>query len=99
MVKADRVPSETIDGMLGYWEATVGYAITSKKKQNREYCGKLVKEYSKQEIAAMIQAAALASEDQYAPGVSDFIDLYRKWDKLKLWGKKQGGRHRAASEF
>lgn len=99
MVQTERVSSETLDGMFGYWESIVGYAITSKKKQNREYAGKLFKEYSKQEVASMVQAAALASEDQYAPGISDFIDLYRKWDKLKLWGKKQGGRQRATAEF
>jgi hypothetical protein len=97
--KVDKVPSKTLDAMFDYWESTVGYAITSKKKQNREYAGKLFKEYSKQEVAAMVQAAALASEDQYAPGISDFIDLYRKWDKLKLWGKKQGGRVNAVARF
>jgi hypothetical protein len=86
----ERVSSETIDGMFKYWEMKVGYSVTSKIKSNREACSKLVKEYPKDAIASMIQAAAVASEDQYAPGVSNFIDLYTKWDKLKLWGKKKG---------
>ena len=85
--------------MFQYWQSEVGYAITSKVKLNREYCSKLLKEYTKPEIALMIKAAAMASEDQYAPGVSNFIDLYRKWDHLKLWGKKKGMKQRATARF
>lgn len=78
-----------IDGMFEYWEGQVGYAVTSKVKQNREYAGKLLNEYPKEDIAQGIQAAARASEDRYAPRVANFIDLYRKWDELKLWDKRE----------
>ena len=78
-----------IDGMYEYWQGTVGYAITSKPKPNREYAGKLLNEYSKQDIAEAIHIAARAASDQYAPRVANFIDLYRKWDDLKLWDKRQ----------
>lgn len=81
--------SQKIDSVFGYWKDQVGYEITSKIKQNRLYVGKLLSEYSRDDLAKMIQAAGLASENQYAPGISNFIDLYRKWDALKLWGKKQ----------
>lgn len=91
--------SKKIDGMFSYWESEVGYAVTSKVKQNREYCSKLLNEYQSPEIAMMIKAAALASEDQYSPGVSNFIDLYRKWDSLKLWGKKKGVKQNATAQF
>jgi len=91
-----RVDSKRLDSLFGYWAEQVGYPVTAKLKQNREYAGKLLKEYSSGEIAMMIKAAAMASEDQYAPGVSNFIDLYRKWDGLKLWGKKKGVRSVAA---
>jgi hypothetical protein len=84
-----RVDSKKIDGMFEYWKSEVGYAVTAKLKQNREACSKLLKDYKSEEIAQMIKAAALASEDRYAPGVSNFVDLYRKWDQLKLWGKKK----------
>lgn len=91
-----KATTKELDGMFSYWQSEVGYEITSKYKTNREYAGKLLHEYTKEEIALMIKAAGLASEDRYAPGVSDFIDLYRKWDKLKLWGKKKGMRSASA---
>lgn len=94
---AERVSSKTIDGMFEYWEKVVGYGITAKVKQNRDACGKLSRDYTREEIALMIQAASLASEDQYAPGVANFIDLYNKWDALKLWGKKKGIRNATAT--
>lgn len=86
---AEKVSSKQIDAMFDYWESKVGYRVTAREKQNREYCSKLLKEYSREDIASMIQAVAVASEDQYAPRVAHFIDLYRKWDELKLWGKKK----------
>jgi hypothetical protein len=85
----NKVSTKTIDAMFEYWHKIVGYEITAKKPQNRQYCGKLIKDYSKEDIAKMIQASALASEDKYAPRVSNFIDLYRKFDDLKLWVKRE----------
>lgn len=96
--EARKVTTKELDGMFEYWSQEVGYSITSKVRQNREFAGKLLKEYERGELALMIKAAALASEDQYAPGVSNFIDLYRKWDALKLWGKKKGV-NRVAAKF
>lgn len=95
----ERVPTKAIDGMFQYWQTTVGYAVTSNIKKNREACGKIYKEYTKDEIVGMIQAAALASEDQYAPSASNFIDLYKNWDRLKLWGKKKGAKQNASAQF
>lgn len=80
--------TQQIDGMFEYWETKVGLKITAKVKQNREYAGKLLADYTKEEIAQLIHAAALASEDRYAPRVVNFIDLYRKADDLKHYGKK-----------
>jgi len=89
VIVVEKVSTKTINGMFTYWQTIVGYAVTAKVKQNRDYCGKLIKEYTKEDIAQMIKAAALASEDKYAPRVSNFIDLYRKFDDLKLWVKRE----------
>lgn len=96
-----RERTKQIDGMFQYWEGTVGYALTAKVKQNREYAGKLLNDYNKAEIAEGIRAAARASEERYAPRIANFIDLYRKWDDLKLWDKREQkkGAGRATASF
>jgi hypothetical protein len=84
-----REKTKQIDNMFLYWEATVGYKVTAKVKQNREYAGKLLNDYLSEEIAEAIHVVARASEDRFAPRIANFIDLYRKWDDLKLWDKRQ----------
>jgi hypothetical protein len=98
-VKPKKQRTIEIDGMYDYWATIVGYKITSKEKQNREYAGKLLNDYTKEEIAQGIHAAARASTDQFAPRIANFIDLHRKWDELKLWDKRQGVRAHATAEF
>lgn len=84
-----RERTKQIDAMFLYWENKVGYSITGKVKQNREYAGKLLNEYESTDIAEAIHTAARMSEDRFATRVANFIDLYRKWDDLKHWDKKQ----------
>lgn len=83
-----RVSSVEIDKAFDYWQETVGYRVTSNLKSNREYCGKLIREYGSEALYRMIQGVAMAAEDKFAPRVADFRQLYKKWDELKLWGKK-----------
>lgn len=87
-VAAPRVPTEDIDQLFDYWKETVGYAVTSQAKSNREYAAKLIREYQNDDIRRMIQGVAMSHADQYAPRISNFIQLYRKWDDLKAWGKR-----------
>lgn len=87
--KVERVSTKTIDAMFEYWEATVGYAITGDPKKMRQYASKLYKEHTKEEIAEAIHVAARASTEQFAPRVANFVQLYYKWDELKLWDKRQ----------
>jgi hypothetical protein len=87
--QAEKISSKSIDELFEYWHEAVGYEMTAQKKTNRDYASKIIKDYGIEDAMRMIKGAALASEDQYAPGISNFSDLYRKWDKLKLWGKKR----------
>lgn len=87
-VAAPRVPTEDIDRLFTEWETVVGYAVTSQQKSNREYAGKLLREYQLDDINRMIQGVAMSHSDQFAPRISNFIQLYRKWDDLKAWGKR-----------
>jgi hypothetical protein len=86
---AIRVASRDIDEAFAYWHEAVGYRVTSNVKANREFCSKLIREYGLDDLKRMIKGVAMASEDRFAPRVANFAQLYRKWDDLKLWGKKK----------
>lgn len=90
-VKAAPVKTEDIDNLFSLWESTVGYAVTSQVKTNREYAAKLIREYPPGHIEAMLKGVAMSLEDRYAPRISNFAQLYRKWDDLKAWGRRQSG--------
>jgi hypothetical protein len=87
---AVRTNPKDIDGMFLYWESRVGYPITSNKKKNREFASKILKEHDKQEIAQMIIAVEETLKDKYAPRISNFIDLYYRWDSIQAWGHRRG---------
>ncbi len=87
-VAEPRVPSEDIDKLFQDWLQVIGYAITSQKKPNREYAAKLLREYKPDDIQRMIHGVAMSHTDQYAPRIANFIQLYRKWDDLKAWGRR-----------
>jgi hypothetical protein len=88
-VSLGKVSSKKIDDMFMLWEVVVGFAITSKMKINREYASKLLKEYEITEIEKMMKGVSLSYEDQYAPRISNFKQLYDKWDDLKGWGHRK----------
>lgn len=83
-----KVSSKEIDELFNAWTEIVGYSVTSQVKTNREYAAKLIREYPAQDINRMIQGVALSHGDQYAPRISNFTQLYKKWDDLKAWGKR-----------
>lgn len=85
----DRVSTKEIDHLMDTWEAVVGFKLKTNVKKNREYAGKLIKENSITDIEKMIQGVNLAADDQYAPRIANFVQLYRKWDDLKIWGRRQ----------
>lgn len=80
--------TKDIDNLLARWTEVVGYEITSKAKMNRQAVSKLLKIKTANDIERMLQGVALSQEDKYAPRISNFIDLERKWDELIAWGKR-----------
>lgn len=84
----EKVKSADIDRVFELWQQTVGYAVTSNLKSNREHVSKLIRENSLDDIEKMISGVAMSHSDQYAPRISNFIQLYKKWDDLKAWGRR-----------
>lgn len=96
-----RIPTKNIDGLFDYWEKVVGYRIKSDVKKNRTFASKVLKEHTKEEVVMMIHNCAIATNDKFAPRVANFVQLYRKWDDMELWVKREvrGGQKRATAEF
>ena len=86
--KAAPVDAKKVNEMFEYWNKTVGTNIRQ-TKTGVDYAKKLYREYEMDGVRKLIDGAALAVEDQYAPRISNFNDLYLKKDRLMLWGKKR----------
>lgn len=79
-----------IDKLFVHWKEKVGTNIGN-TRTNRDYASKLIRQYGFDQTMKFIEGAGLAAEDRYAPSIANFSDLYRKIDKLMLWGKKRMG--------
>lgn len=87
--KRPPVKTKDIDDLFLLWETEVDYPITSQLKTNRQYASKIIQEFPPGDIRPMLKVVALSQDDQYAPRVSNFIQLYRKWDDLKGWVRRK----------
>lgn len=83
-----KVATKDITHLFDYWEEIVGFRITSDLKKQRKYASDLIKENPIPAIEKMINGVAMASKDQFAPRISNFRQLYYKWDELKGWGQR-----------
>ncbi len=83
-----------INDLFNFWEEQLGYKITSKQTANRRAAHNLIKKYSYETVKKAVRGVSAASEDRYAPGISDFCALQSKWNELVLWIKKN---HMAAT--
>lgn len=81
-----KVRKREIDEMFAFWEKTVGYAISSRVKQNRFACSNLLKKYGELKLERIIGGVAQAKQDQYAPRIADFAQLQQKMNELMNWG-------------
>ena len=77
-----------INELFDYWQETTGIAISSKMKMNRNACNNLLKKNGIDNTKRLIDGVALARADQYAPRISDFIQLQSKLTELLVWGNK-----------
>lgn len=80
--------TKDIDDMFDSWERIVGYKISSKLPTNRTAIASLLKNRTRDSIERMLQGVVMSQSDQYAPRISNFIDLNKKWDELIVWGKR-----------
>ena len=79
-----------INDLFNYWESIVGYPITSQAQKNRNACNNLLRKYSSTGVKQLIDGVDLASKDEYAPRIADFVELQTKLNTLLSWGKKRG---------
>lgn len=79
-----------INDMFDYWQATVGYEISSRRQANRNACKNLLARYKASGLKQLIDATAVAQSDKYAPRISDFASMQSKLNDLIAWGRKKG---------
>lgn len=90
----EKYGNQEINDMFDYWEATVGYAITSRRQPNRNACKNLLARYKDKGLKQLIDATAIAQSDQYAPRISDFASMQSKLNELIAWGKRKSSNNK-----
>jgi DNA-binding transcriptional regulator YhcF (GntR family) len=88
LAKAEEYGKPLINEMFKYWEQSTGLNIESKTRANRLACNNLLKKYGEEKLKRLIDGAAFAQTDRYAPSIADFTQLQQKLNELLLWGKK-----------
>jgi hypothetical protein len=76
-----------INELFNYWKSTTGIAVSSRLTANRRACNNLYRKYGSPGVSRLIDGVAQAQTDQYAPRISDFVDLQAKLTQLMTWGK------------
>ncbi len=85
-----RYGNADINEMFDFWEATVGYRISSQTKQNRNACSALIKSQGTESLKRFISWVNLAHADRFAKGeakIADFIGLRANLKYLLVWAK------------
>lgn len=78
-----------INKVFEEWNTWMGYPITAKVAQNRNFAHNLIRREGLQRVLEYIVVASSARSDQFAPRITSIIDLYYKWDRLTDWGMRQ----------
>ena len=77
-----------INELFSYWEAKIGYPVTSKVKQNRYSAQRLIKKYGLDRVKSLVDGVALTYNDPCAPRIADIVDIEYKLSKLLACGKR-----------
>ena len=88
-ISITKTSSKDIDFLFSEWHEIVGYEITSNIAANRTAAASMLKRYNTEELERMFKGVSLSQEDQYAPRISNLVQLEKKWDDLKAWGKRK----------
>lgn len=78
-----------INELFDEWEKNCGFKIDTKIKQNRYACQRLIKQRGFEQVKKVIKIVEESQNDQYAPGINNFMDLAEKWNNLAIWYKKK----------
>lgn len=77
-----------IEASFIHWQQIVGYPISSNITKNRFAASNLVKKHGLDGIKGLIRGVAKSQQDQYAPRISDFVELQAKLSQLLAWGRR-----------
>ncbi len=77
-----------IEASFIHWQQIVGYPISSNTKKNRFAVSNLVKKHGLDGVKGLIRGVAKSQQDQYAPRISDFVELQAKLSQLLAWGRR-----------
>lgn len=87
--RLEPVSTELIITMLAYWELVMGMNVDT--VGNRRAVAALLRQKNLDEpkLKQLVDGAALALDDKYAPRISDYVSLKRKMNDLLVWGRKR----------
>ena len=85
--KKEEYGNQEINNLFDKWNKATGYAINSRIQSNRRACWNLYRKHGQGGLETLLRGVAMAQQDQYAPRISDFVDLQAKLNQLLLWGK------------
>ncbi len=77
-----------IEASFIHWQQIVGYPISSNITKNRFAASNLVKKHGLEGVKGLIRGVAKSQQDQYAPRISDFVELQAKLSQLLAWGRR-----------
>ena len=80
-----------INEALNYWEEMFSYKINTKVQLNRNVAYRLIGKYGLDKVKGFIKASSVIQGEQYAPTITNFIDLEQKLPNLAIYYKKQKG--------
>jgi hypothetical protein len=86
--RPDPVSKNEIDEIIAYWVERVGFELGN-ETGNRRAIAALIRQHGMDKLKRLVDGAALAMDDQYAPRISDFVSLKRKQNDLLVWGRKR----------
>lgn len=90
-VRPEPVDKKIIDSMLDLWEKEIGYRVGN-ESGNRKAIASMIRQYGEDGLIRVISGVRLALDDQYAPRISDFVSLKRKYNDLIVWGRKRNNK-------
>lgn len=78
-----------INQLFVKWKESCGFEIKCKVQLNRFACQRLIKSRGFENVMKAIPFVAQTHNDQYAPKITNFMDLEQRWDDMGVWLRKK----------